>query len=347
MLAGVISRFGEVHAQEVPMPKIGEYDALVKIAACAFCNGTDRHIIEGTFPFISPLPVILGHESVGQVVEVGSKVRNYKLGDWVFRPMAVYADVPDAPNINWGGFAEYGVVSDGKAMVEDRAGRPLAGSWTMQQVIPEQIDAVEATTLITIKETLSSLHIAGLKQGQSLLIFGSGPVGMSFALCGKMLGASPVVLVGRRDERLKQCLDFGVDAVINALKEDVVQRARELSGSVGFDLVIEAVGNYELINLAVKTVAQRGIVGLYGVPPVSRDEFQQFQLDCRGTPRNWSLSFLNPDEPSTHEIVCGWAKHGLLPMKRFVTHAMPLREIDQAYELIKEGGAIKIVLTME
>ncbi len=81
VLAGIVSRFGEVHAQEVPMPKIGEYDALVKIAACAFCNGTDSHIIEGTFPFISPLPVILGHESVGQVVEVGSKVRNYKAGD--------------------------------------------------------------------------------------------------------------------------------------------------------------------------------------------------------------------------------------------------------------------------
>ena len=347
MIAGVVDRFGEVHAQEVPTPKIGEYDALVKIAACAFCNGTDRHIIEGTFPFISPLPIILGHESVGQVVEVGARVRNYKPGDWVFRPTVVYADVPDAPNINWGGFAEYGVVSDGAAISADNAGRPLAGSWPMQQVIPEGIDPVEATVLITVKETLSSLRIANLTSGQSLLIFGSGPVGMSFALCGKMLGASPVVLVGRRDERLKQTLDFGVDAVINASEEDVVQRARELSGGAGFDLVIEAVGNYELINRAVKTVARRGTVGLYGVPPVPRDKFQQFQLDYRGTPGNWSLSFLNPDEPSTHEVVCGWAKHGLLPVKRFITHTMSLGEIHRAYELIKVGNAIKIVLTME
>lgn len=346
MLAGIVTRFGEVRAQEVPMPKIGEYDALVKIAACAFCNGTDRHIIEGTFPFISPLPVILGHESVGQVVEVGAKVRNYKPGDWVFRPMAVYADVPGVPNINWGGFAEYGIVSDGKAISEDKAGRPLAGSWTMQQIIPEEIDPIEATTLITVKETLSALRIAGLRSGQSLLIFGSGPVGMSFALCGKMLGASPVVLVGRRDERLQQTLDFGVDVVINASKEDVVQRARELSGGMGFDLVIEAVGSYELVNLAVKTVAHRGTVGLYGVPPLPMDKFQQFRLDYRGTPGNWSLSFLNPDEPSTHETVCGWAKHGLLPMQRFITHTMLLHDIHRAYELVKEGDAIKVVLTM-
>jgi threonine dehydrogenase-like Zn-dependent dehydrogenase len=347
MLAGIVDRFGQVHAQEAPMPKIGEYDALVKIAACAFCNGTDRHIIEGTFPFISPLPVILGHESVGQVVEVGAKVRNYKPRDWVFRPMAVYSDIPNAPNINWGGFAEYGVASDGRAISEDNAGRPLAGSWPMQQIIPEEIDPAEATVLITVKETLSSLRIAGLTAGQSLLIFGSGPVGMSFALCGKMLGASPVVLVGRRDERLKQTLDFGVDAVINNSKADVVQRARELSRGAGFDLVIEAIGNYDLINVAVKTVARRGTVGLYGVPPVSRDEFQQFPLDCRGTPGNWSLNFLNPDEPSTHEIVCGWAKHGLLPVKRFITHTMPLKEIHRAYELVKEGNAIKVVLVME
>jgi len=347
VLAGVVTRFGEVSAQQVPMLKIGEYDALVKMVACAFCNGTDTHIIEGTFPFISPLPVILGHESVGQVVETGAKVRNYKVGDYVFRPMAVYANVPGAPGTNWGGFAEYGILSDGKAMSEDNAGRPLAGFWTMQQVIPEGIDPVEATILITVKENLSSLQIANFKPGQSLLVLGSGPVGMSFALCGKMLGASRVVLVGRRDERLKQTLDFGVDEVINASKEDVIQRARELSGGAGFDLVIEAVGSYELVNLAVKTVTQRGTVGLYGIPAVTSDMFQQFQLDCRGTPGNWSLSFLNPNEPSTHEIVCGWTKHGLLPVKRFITHVMPLSEIDRAYEVVKEGNAIKVVLTMD
>jgi threonine dehydrogenase-like Zn-dependent dehydrogenase len=345
VLAGVVSRFGEVHAQEVPVPKIGEYDALVKIVACAFCNGTDSHIIEGTFPFLSPLPVILGHESVGQVIELGSKVRNYKPGDLVFRPMAVYKDVPGAPNISWGGFAEYGVISDGKAMIEDKAGNPLAGSWPMQQVIPDGIDPVEATTLITVKENLSSLRIGRFTSGQSLLIFGSGPVGMSFALCGRMLGASLIVLVGRRIERLKQTMDFGVDMSIDASKEDVVKRARELSKGKGFDMVIEAIGDYGLINSAVKTVARNGTVGLYGVPPVSRDEFQQFPLDFRGTPGNWSLSFLNPDEPSTHEIVCGWAKHGLVPMKRFVTHTLPLREIHRAYEIIKSGNAIKVVLT--
>jgi len=57
------------------------------------------------------------------------------------------------------------------------------------------------------------------------------------------------------------------------------------------------------------------------------------------------MTFINPDEPSTHEIVCGWARHGLLPMKRFITHTMPLREIHQAYEIVKGGNAIKVVLT--
>jgi len=173
VLAGVVDRFGEVHAREVPMPEIGEYDALVKIAACAFCNGTDSHIIAGTFPFLSPLPTILGHESVGQVVEVGAKVRNYKPGDWIFRPTATYSGVEGAPNSTWGGFAEYGVASDGKTISEGGAGRPLAGSWSMQQIIPEGIDPAEATTLITVKETLSALRIADLKAGQSLLVLGA------------------------------------------------------------------------------------------------------------------------------------------------------------------------------
>jgi len=346
MLAGIVRRFGEVYAEDVPMPVIGDYDALVKIIACAFCNGTDSHIIEGTLPFVSPLPLILGHESVGRIIEVGAKVRNYKVGDIVFRPQVVYKNVPDVPNICWGGFAEYGVVSDGRAIAEDKAGSVLSGSWAMQQIIPEGIDPIEATVLITVKETLSSLLIAGFKAGKSLLIFGSGPVGMSFAICGRMLGASNVVIVGRRDERLKQTLAFGVDETINSSKEDVVKKARELSKGRGFDLVVDAIGSYEVINLAVKTVARKGIVGQYGVPVVPREQFQRFELDFRGTPSNWSLSFLNPDEPSTHEIVCGWVKHGLLSMKTFITEIMPLKDIDHAYEIVKSGNAIKVILTM-
>jgi 2-desacetyl-2-hydroxyethyl bacteriochlorophyllide A dehydrogenase len=345
MLAGVVRRFGEIKAEEVPMPTIGEYDALVKIIACAFCNGTDSHIIEGTLPFVSPLPLILGHESVGRVVEIGAKVRNYKIGDVVFRPSVVYKGIPDAPNICWGGFAEYGIVNDNKAFAEDSSGHPISDIKTMQQIIPEGIDPVEATTLITVKETLSSLLIANFKANQTLLIFGSGPVGMSFALCGRMLGASKVVIVGRRAERLKQTLAFGVDDVINSSTDDVIQKSRELTKGKGFDLVVDAVGDYDLINLAVKCVTHKGIVGQYGVPIVPKERFQQFHLDFRGTPGNWSLSFLNPDEPSTHDIVCGWVKHGLISMKSFITEVMPLKEIDRAYEMVKDRNAIKVILT--
>lgn len=345
MLAGIVRHFGEVKAEDVPMPVIGDYDALVKIIACAFCNGTDSHIIEGTLPFVSPLPLILGHESVGRIIEIGTKVRNYKVGDIVFRPQVVYKNVPDVPNICWGGFAEYGIVSDGKAIAEDKAGEPLSGSWTMQQIIPEGIDPIEATVLITVKETLSSLLIAGFSVGKSLLIFGSGPVGMSFALCGKMIGADKVVIVGRRDERLRQTLTFGVDETINSSKEDVVKKAREISKGKGFDLVIDAIGSYEVINLAVKTVAHKGIVGQYGVPAVPYNQFQRFELDFHGTPSNWSLSFLNPDEPSVHNIVCGWAKHGLLSMKAFITEIMPLKDINRAYRIVKSGNAIKVILS--
>jgi len=321
---------------------MGDYNALVKIDACAFCNGTDRHIIEGTLPFVSSLPLILGHESVGHIIQLGNKVRYYKIGDVVFRPSVSYSNMVDVPNICWGGFAEYGIVTDVRAIAEDE-GRS-SDIKTMQQIIPNGIDPVEATTLITLKETLSSLLIANFRASQNLLIFGSGPVGMGFALCGKMLGASKVVIVGRRAERLEQTLAFGVDNVIDSSKEDVVKRSRELSNGKGFDLVVDAIGSYDIINIAVKTVAYKGVVGQYGVPAVPREKFQQFNLDFRGTPGNWSLSFLNPDEPSTHEIIISWVKHGLISMKPFITDILPLSEINHAYEIVKKGDAIKIIL---
>ena len=100
MLAGIVRRFGEIKAEEAPMPIIGEYDALAKIIACAFCNGTDSHIIEGTLPFVSSLPLILGHESVGRVVEIHRALE--VIGQFL-HPVRH----PDDGTINNGGWAQH------------------------------------------------------------------------------------------------------------------------------------------------------------------------------------------------------------------------------------------------
>ena len=79
--------------EEMPMPKYGEYDALVKLESCGVCTGTDTKIIHGKFKSIDTYPVVLGHEGVGRVIAIGSKVRTFKEGDLVLMPY--WSDVPE------------------------------------------------------------------------------------------------------------------------------------------------------------------------------------------------------------------------------------------------------------
>ena len=234
MLAAVVEKAGELRVREVPVPRIDETECLVKILACALCNGTDRKILDGHFRYQGPAsyPGILGHESVGRVVECGSRVESFVEGDLVLRPGARYDQGEDAGlSCLYGGLAQVGKIKD-----------PVHGGSPMHQVIPPDMDPVDATMLITLKETLSWLQRWPVEPGQSVAVLGSGPVGVSFAFFARLLGCHPVILVGRRDEPLSRALRLGVDAVVNTQRDDPVEAVRHWTGGRGVDRVIEAVG---------------------------------------------------------------------------------------------------------
>ena len=344
MLAGVVEAPDHLSAKEVPDPVIGDHDALVKIAACSFCNGTDTKLIEGRFPGVNLYPFILGHESVGKVVEIGDRVKNYTTGDWVLRPTAAYPEHrAERLESFWGGFAEFGVVTDYATQAKERPHtKPLSIFHRMQQVLPRDVDPVKATTYITLKETLSWLRKVGLEAGQSVLVLGSGPVGLSFATCAKILGAYPVMMTGLRDERLSLACKFGVDCTINTTKEDLVGKVRESTEGRGADLAIEAVGNYSLTNDAAKALAPDGKVGTYGIPP---SDASTLRLDPSRLPTDWTLRFASPDEPSAHDEILDLIRRSLLRVDEFITHIYPLKEITKGLCVIKKKQALKVVIT--
>ena len=112
MRAAVVREPNQIGVETVPEPAIGDYDALVRIVGCGVCTGTDRHILSGDFPWMAPYPFILGHESIGRVIEVGANVRYLTPGDLVLRPTAVRGgQTLNGVRAVWGGYAEYGVVA--------------------------------------------------------------------------------------------------------------------------------------------------------------------------------------------------------------------------------------------
>lgn len=347
MLAAVVTTPGRMEVREVPRPEMGPYDALTRTLACSFCRGTDTHLIHGTLPFGPATPFILGHEGVGEVIAVGERCRKYRMGDRVLRAGAAYpAGMADAPRIGWGGFAEYGLLTDAEALrADDPSARPTAGSASMQQHVPAGMDAAEATVLITLKETLSSLHRARLQAGMDLLILGTGPVGLGFAMCARALGARRVLGAGSHAGRLERMREFGADGGVDLATGDLGPLVKAATEGRGVDLAIDAVGDRSRIGALLSSLAPGGTVGIYGVPEGSLADYHQYAFDAKGAPGWWSLTAINPDEPSAHEETLSLVASGKLDLGRFVTHTFPLSELQAALAALAGPEGIKVVVT--
>ena len=167
MKAAVIERDDLLVVKDVPAPEPGNYEALCEILWGATCTGTDLHLIDGTLPFRAPLPTILGHESIGRVVALGPKVRYLKPGDLVTR----VGTTPVGPySVSWGGFAEWGIARDYRAMQEDGLPETAWRSARWNRVLPPWVDPRSATMIITWRETLSYLTRMGFAPGRTLLV---------------------------------------------------------------------------------------------------------------------------------------------------------------------------------
>lgn len=346
MKATVVHGRDDLRVEDVPEPGIGEYEALTQILACGVCTGTDLHILRATFPRMPEYPFILGHEGIGRVVEVGPKVRYLKRGDLVLRPTAVrpgerLGDYGSA----FGSFAELGVVADARAIFEDtpRTEEPRYPHFAIQQqVVPPDFDPIDAGMFITFKETLSWMYDLGPVARRSVVVLGTGPVGLSFTRIAKFLGADPVIAVGRRDERLELAKSLGADEGVNTASQDLVATVRELTGGRGADHVIEAIGSSELLAESARALADGGQATVYGVPPGLTTT-----IDRAGVPRQFALRYLQPHENTVHELALDLVRLGFVDLRAFVTDVLPLARIDEAFRLIADKRTLKLTITMQ
>jgi len=342
MRAAVVPEPGRIELVELPEPTYNEYEALVEILTCSICSGTDTHIVYDQFP-MRAYPCVLGHESIGRVIEVGSAVRNLKPGDLVLRPTAVRpGETLGGYNSMFGSFVEYGIVADAAAIIADtpRDQTPkLPVFATAQQVTPSAFDPDLAGAFITFKETLSFLYRLGVQPGRSVLVLGSGTVGLSFALGAKVIGATPVIVTGRRPEALATARAFGADQVINVSSENLVDAVKGYTNGLGVDFAVEAVGDWDVLQAGIRTLADHGQIGIYGVAPG-----RVTTMDWSATARNWSLRFVQPKEEQVHQQVLDQMRLGMVDLRHFVSHTVPFTEIQAGFDLVRNKQATKVVV---
>lgn len=337
MKAAIVEQYGSLTIRDLPEPAVSDYTAVCELLYGATCSGTDLHLIAGHAPYCNwvKLPFILGHESVGRVVKLGPKVRNFKLGDLVTR---VGAPAGHGLNLGWGGFAEMGLACDHWAMAAD--GLPAA-TWSgnrVNQVVPAGIDPTVAPMLTTWRETLSVLLRLGVTAGQSVLVAGSGGNGLAFAIQARNLGAACVAVVGAPRLASK----FGADCYVD-YKESDYTTALNHAQPAGFDFIIDAVGRAGLADRLLPCLKAGGRYLTYGLDDGSAITFNAAR--ARGAFTVMPCSY---DEAETHQQVCDAVLTGKLDARLWYdpATAYPLARIGEAFAAVKNRHSIKSLVRL-
>ena len=347
MKAAIVEKPGLLVVRDIPQPEIGDYDALCQLLYGATCTGTDQHLIHGRFPWPVHYPTILGHESIGRVVAVGGKVRNYRVGDLVTR-----VGTPPPPDtgldVNWGGYAEYGIARDHWAMRDDGLPAEQWSGYRINQTLPPDFDPAGATMMITWRETLSyytrmiQTHEVSKTSRVSALVIGSGGNGLSFAAHARNLGAATVAMLGHA-EREATARAIGATAYIDYRAADAVERCQQAQPG-GFDVIIDAVGKAGQLDGALPLLKPGGLIGIYGI-----DNFGACTLNptrARGTFTYYNGGY---DEAETHEQVVTFVQQGQLKAEHWLALDRPfaLTDINQAFEALHNREMVKAVIRLK
>lgn len=332
----VMSR-GKVEIVEMPMPHREDYECLVRVRASAICSSTDLKIIDddiGEQPV--PYPVILGHEGVGEIVEVGPLVRNLKVGDVVLNP-SHRLDAGTPYTSMWANMREHSIAQDHDVMREMNLHRNLFSGWRAT-LVPREIPFEDAAVLLPQKEALSGVRNLGVRPGMDILIFGDGPMSQSLAMFARLEGARTIGCVGHHAERLERIGSIGTaDFVIDSHRQEV----RTAVGDRRFDLVIDAVGATALIREGARFLRPGGKVGVFGV--LSKKDAMLSLLDL---PNHSSVHMLNfpHDADGVHDEVIRMALDGRISLKDCYSHVLPMEEAARGVEMVRSREAFKVVL---
>lgn len=318
---------------ETPIPQVKPNEVLVKVGATAIC-GSDIHFYtwdEYAQNRLKP-PITLGHEFAGEVVEVGSSVSEYKLGDHVTADSHIVCGKCDVCRMGLqhicqnlkifgnevdGSFAQYIAV-------------PETSLWRMAPEIPWDIGAIMEPLGGAVQAVLIEPVTA-----QSVVIYGDGPIALFAAGVARASGARKVYLIGMVPERLEIAKRMGADMVFNISDPIDPVKAIVDDTRVGADVVVEMAGAPASIKNAFATVRKGGRVTTFGLTPKPIE----FDINYAITLRQVRVRGVAGRHMwDTWRLVDGLLQSGQLDPRPVITHQLPLAEFDQGFKLITTGS---------
>lgn len=343
MLAAVYEGIGKISIKDIEKPKLSKDGMIIKVNSCAIC-GTDVKAFTKGISRIT-IPVILGHEFCGTVVEVGMEVKDFKIGDRITMATTVSCGGCLFCNTGLGNLCEnvlpVGTVVNG-AFCEYMGVLPLGIKRGNVLKVPDNLSDDEAAISEPLGCVINGQIQAEVSQGDTVVIIGAGPIGCLHIEAAKSRGATKIIVIQRSEFRAGLVEKFDVDKVIISSKEDPVSACLNATNGKGADVVIISAPSNEAAEYALKLIKKGGRLSLFSSFPkdnpkitIDGNLIHYKQIKVVGA----------SDSTSYHQILAlNLLSFGKINTSALITHRFPLSKFLNAIEIAKRGESLKIII---
>ena len=349
MRATVFHGVNDLRVDEVERPRAGIGEAVIRITLTTIC-GTDLHILRGEYPVKSGL--VIGHEPVGVIDELGPGITGYEVGDRVL--VGAITPCGQCRACLSGQLSQCGHGGSYEAIGGWRFGNTINGAQAEYLLvpnaqanlakIPNELTDEQVVLLADIASTgFSGAESAQIKIGDAVVIFAQGPIGLCATAGAKLMGASLIIAVDGDRNRLDMARKMGADVALDFHESDIVAEVKKLTGG-GADSAIEALGTPETFESALRSLRPGGTLSSLGV--YSGKLQIPYEAFSAGLGDYRIITTLCPGGKERMRRLMEVVRHGRVDLTPLLTHTFSLEKINDAYELFgsRAEGVLKVAI---
>jgi alcohol dehydrogenase len=349
MLATIFRGLNDLRVEEVPRPRPGFGEAVIRVRLTTIC-GTDVHIMRGEYP-VKP-GLIIGHEAVGTIEEIGSGLIGYEVGERVL--VGAITPCGQCRACLSGHLSQCGHGTGYEALGGWRFGNTINGAQAEYLLvpyaqanlakIPDSVTNEQAVLLADIASTgFSGAESADIRIGDSVVIFAQGPIGLCATVGAKLMGASLIIAVDGDENRLAIAKKIGADVVLDYRHSDVIAEVKKLTDG-GADVAIEALGTQQTFESCLRSLRPGGTLSSLGV--YSGKLELPYQAFGAGIADYKVVTTLCPGGKERMRRLLSIVQSGRFDPSILLTHTFRLNRITEAYKLFSErlDGVLKVAI---
>jgi len=349
MQANVFHGVDDIRIEEVLRPSPGPGEAVIRVTLTTIC-GTDLHILRGEYPVRPGL--IIGHEPVGVIAELGAGVTGYEVGERVL--VGAITPCGQCGACLSGHHSQCGHGGGYEAIGGWRFGNTIHGAQAEYLLVPnaqanmakvpDELSDEQVVLLADIASTgFSGAESGQVRIGDSVVVFAQGPIGLCATVGARLMGATLVIGVDGDDTRLAMSKRLGADVVLDHRKVDVVDEVKRLTGG-GVDVAIEALGTQQTFESALRSLRPGGTLSSLGV--YSGKLQMPYEAFAAGLGDHRIVTTLCPGGKERMRRLLEVVRHGRVDLTPLLTHTFPLARIREAYDLFgaRRDGVLKVAI---